>query len=119
MVKQSTEQDLREQLLKGKLSPETNARHARIYRAVTSIVGCGSVYYVLTDTPEQFTDVFRVLVDDKVVVGFELERKNPDAPPTDIEQYSVEDYRKASRGGISGATLRIALELAKQDLRCH
>jgi hypothetical protein len=116
MVGPTTERELRRELAEARLRPEDNPRHARIFRAVRSIMDVGSVYHVLTDTPEQMEDVFRILVDDTVVVGFELQRDSSDASPTEVQQYSVQDYRKAIGGRLSKARLRIALELAQREL---
>jgi len=116
MIEGITEQELRQDLLQAKLLPHANARSSRIYWAAKSIVGSGSVYYVLSDTPEQTTDVFRVLVDDKAVAAFELNRKNLDAPPEEITVYTISDYKKAIGDGLAEAELRIAIELAREEL---
>jgi hypothetical protein len=117
MSRVPTDSELREDLREARLRPDGDSRSRRIYRALRSITDGGSVYYVLTDTPEQTTDIFRILVDDKFVIGFELERDNAESLPTDVQQYSVDDYRKAvGRGGLSEAELRIALKLARDEL---
>ena len=64
--------------------------------------------------PEQTADVFRILVDNKMVVGFELDRNNFDAPPTDVQRYTVPDFRKVV-GGLANAELRVALELPRRE----
>ena len=116
MIDGISEQELRQDIANARLRPEASARSARIYRALRRVTDSGSVFYVLTDTPEQFEDVFRILVDDKLVIAFELERNNLEALPAEVRQYSTEEYRKAIGGGFSGAKLRIALELARRDL---
>jgi hypothetical protein len=116
MMEQITEQELRQELSEARLRPEADDRHARIYRAVRSISDVGTTYYVLADTPEQTTDTFRILIDDDAVVGFELERDDPEALPKEIQTYSVQDYRKAVEGGLGEVELRIALELARREL---
>lgn len=116
MIEGITEQELRQDMADARLRPEADSRDARIYRALRHVTGEGSVFYVLTDTPEQFEDVFRILVDDKTVVAFELERRDPKALPTEIRQYSVKEYMDAIGSGLSGMKLRLALELARQAL---
>jgi hypothetical protein len=111
------EKIVRSRLANAKLNPESDARDALIMRAVRSIIDMGSVYYVLTDTPEQTEDIFVVLVDDRLVVSFELERDNPDAEPSDVGQYTIEQYRAAPGEDIDQIELQIALELARHDLR--
>jgi hypothetical protein len=116
MAGAATDRSLRKELWKVRLRPDRDPRHAKIYQALKNIIDSGSVYYVLTDTPEQMADVFRILVDDKMVVGFELHRDDPEVRPIDVQLYSVEDYRKAIGGGRSEAELRMALELARRQL---
>lgn len=116
MNREISEQELRQDLREARLRPEIGARAARIYRATKSILETGEVYFVLTDTPEQTSDIFRVLVDDKAVVAFELDRSDAAAMPSDTMVYSVEEYRKAVRGGLAETELRIAIELAREAL---
>lgn len=115
MKHEISEQQLRQDLREARLRPEAGARAYRIYRATKSIVDEGEVYFVLTDTPEQTSDIFRVLVDDASVVAFELDRSD-DAVPTDIMVYSVEEYRKAIGAGLAETELRVATELAREAL---
>jgi hypothetical protein len=116
MKHEISEQELRQDRREARLRPETDARAARIYRATKSIVDEGEVYFVLTDTPEQTSDIFRVLVDDRLVVAFELDRSDDAAVPTETKVYSVEEYRKAIGGGLAETELRIATELAREAL---
>jgi hypothetical protein len=116
MVSKSTEEELRSNLKEGRIKLGYNARTDRIYRAVKSIVDYGNIYHVLTDTPEQNSDVFRILVDDQIVVGFELDRDNSEASPEEVQTFSVKEYMKATGGGLAAAELRIAIELAQSEL---
>jgi hypothetical protein len=109
------EEEFRRYVAEARLRPEARAGAARIFRAIRRITDRGSVFYVLADTPSQREDLFTILVDDKEVIGFELDRSDPDAPPVDIEQYSVEEYQKTVTG-FAAANLRVALELARKDL---
>ena len=56
------------------------------------------------------------MVDDKMIVGFELVRDDSEALPTDVDQCSVEEYRAAIDDDFREAQFRIALELARRDL---
>lgn len=111
-----SEKELRQDLLEARLWPESNARAGRIYNATKSIVGEGKVHFVLTDTPEQTTDVFRVLVDDKVVVAFELDRNDVEAVPTEIVVYRVDEYRRALGDQLAERELNIAIQLAREEI---
>lgn len=116
MIEGITEQELRQHVANARLRPEVDSRDARICRALRRITGEGSVFYVLADTPDQFEDAFYILVDDKMIVGFELARNDPEAQPTDIDQHSIEEYRAAIADDFTEAKFRLALELARQDL---
>ena len=116
MLEPLPEPELRQHVAKARLQPESDARDAQIYRAVRRIIDGGSVFYVLADTPSQREDFLSVLVDDKTVVDFELARNDPEALPTDVKQYSVEDWRK-DIDAVTKAKLRIALELVRKELR--
>ena len=116
MIDGISEQELRLHVANARLRPEASARSARIYRALRRVTDSGSVFYVLADTPEQFEDVFGILVDDRMIVGFELARDDPEALPEDVDQCSVEEYRRTYDDEFVQAKLRIALELARRDL---
>lgn len=97
-----------------KLVPDINPRHSRIYQATKSIHE-GRVYYVVADTPEQTEDVFCVLVDADVVVGFELARNNSATIPSNVHTWSVAEYDRALSGHAK-REFQAALDLAHQDL---
>jgi hypothetical protein len=116
MKERITEQELRRDLLEARLLPGKGARSARIHSAVTSIAGSGSVFFVLTDTPEQTSDILRVLVDDRIIVAFELDRRDSEVPPREVRIYTVEEYRRELGNDLAEAELRIATELARREL---
>jgi hypothetical protein len=115
MLEPLPEPELRQHVAQGKLRPETGARDARIFRALRRIIDSGSVFHILWDTPGQREDYFSILVDDKVVIDFELDRHDPEALPTEAEQHSIEDYRKGG-DDFTRAKLRVALEFAREKL---
>ncbi|WP_288085734.1 hypothetical protein [Shinella sp.] len=116
MVEKVTEEQIRQDLLEARIKPGSGARADRIYRSVKGITDNGRVYHVLTDTPEQTFDTFRVLVDDQIIVSFELDRDSSEAIPREIQIYSIEDYRKAIGPGLAEVELRIAVKLAQEEL---
>lgn len=115
MTSQPSDEELRASLIRGRLRPNERPRDAILYAAVSEIIDMGSIYHVLTETPEQTSDIFRILIDDKVVVGFELERGRAAAQPTEALQWSVQQYKDAV-GNRAANKLAIAIELAKQEL---
>lgn len=107
---------LQEELLRSRLLPARNARHHQIFQAVRSVVDGASVCYVLSDTPGQLEDYFSILVDGAVIVDFELRRDDPLAKPEEVELRSVAQMEKSNQQGHQMIKLRIAVELAQQDL---
>ncbi|MFY7760369.1 hypothetical protein [Aquidulcibacter sp.] len=116
MNRKALEQKLRQQVSAARLRPETGERSTRIYSATKSIVDFGSVFFVLSDTPEQTSDIFRVLVDDKSVVAFELDRSDGSKAPTAVIVYSVDDFRRAIGPRLAEKELQVAIELAREAL---
>lgn len=112
-----TAQEICRDVADARLDSTTSSRNARIIAVAQKIAGGGSVFYALADTPEQITDVFRILVDDRLVVGFELSRRDLDAAPEEVVIYTIDEYSKAiDGGGMAEHSFPIALELAKADL---
>lgn len=87
----------------------------RILVAARSICPDGIVFQVVAFTTEQCEDVLRVLVDDRVVVGFELPRTDTSAPPRDIVSYSVVEYRRHLRGHAA-KEFKVAVDFARSEL---
>lgn len=116
MAQEVTEKELRQDMMKSKLNPDASSRSKRVYQALRRITDEGSVFYVLADTPDQFEDAFHVLVDDKIIIGFDLVRNDSEALPINVERYSIDEYRAAIADEFTETQFRIALELARRDL---
>jgi len=56
---------------------------------------------MLMDMSGQFEDLWRILADDRLVVRFELEQKDPKALPTEVREYSMKEWAEALEGGQS------------------
>lgn len=87
----------------------------RKYNALRTITD-GSVFWVLCDTPSQFEDIMVILVDDKVVVSFELPRKPDGAKPLEIEFLSLDENRDGI-GEWGRAEFAFALDFAREALQ--
>lgn len=96
-----------------RLNRDDSLRSATILDIVSVIVSDGNAFYVLSDTPEQFEDVFRILVDDRYVVGFELPRGDH-THPISVQIYTINEYRDAI-SPEGRAELAAMLEIAKAD----
>jgi hypothetical protein len=87
-------------------------------RRVLSIIGdlCGNfkTAYALAHTPEQGEDIFRILVDGKSVVGFDLQ--HDDGTARNVNIMPVTEYRGYLSDRDSKLLLSVALELSKQDM---
>jgi len=91
-------------------------RGSRLYDELAKLYPNGSVFHLLTCTPEQAEDVYAVLVDDRCVVSFEIRRNDADAVAEDVKSVHVEQYRRGIRG-IAQADLRAARDLARACLK--
>lgn len=94
----------------------TSERNARILAAAKHECPSGTIFQVVTDTSEQYEDVLRVLVDDQVVVGFELFRNDTTAAPQDVVVYGVVEYARHLKGRAA-KDFRAAVDFARSELR--
>lgn len=87
-----------------------------IMKIINSSCGQTRSAYVLSHTPEQGEDFFRILVNGHSVVGFELPHDSP--VPIDITITPVESYERMLRGSKEGRQrLSVALLLSQTDMR--
>ena len=96
-----------------RMRSESNAWAREIIGLVDDLVAAGSVYHCLTHTPEQCEDLLVILVDDRAVVSFELPRDVRQPSPTEVEIWSLEDYRRA----VGQGRHRIFVDLAAAQAR--
>lgn len=96
-----------------RMRPESNAWAREIIGLVESLAPGGSIFHCLTHTPEQYEDLLVILVDDRMVVRFELPRHLPSPSPTEVEIRSLADYRRA----IGQGRHRIFVDLAAASAR--
>ena len=92
-------------------------RNRALMRVVDGILPGGSVFHLFGDTPDQFEDMFAILIDDAKMVYFELERDSPypavgDGSPFNVRVEPVEEAR--SKWGQEG---RKSLDSACADAR--
>ena len=73
-------------------------RDQRVLDAVASVRPQAKIVQFLADTPSQSEDIIALLVDDDVVVSFELSRVDHSAPATEIEVEDVRTYARQVRG---------------------
>jgi len=104
-----TESEYREELINSRIYLFKSNSGVRIFKALIERYGNFRSAYILTHTPEQDEDVFRILIDGKEVVGFDyLHEKG------DINNYivmSVKEYDHAVKSREARLRLAIALDL--------
>jgi hypothetical protein len=71
--------------------------------------------YIVCYIPEQYEEIYEVMVDGKIVVSVELPRKIVDAPVV-VESWSIDDYmmKKGSLSKLARRRLNFAVELANE-----
>ena len=73
----------------------------------------GSVFHVLRHIPEQGEDLYTILVDDRMVVHFEVPRRSRPPIAEDVRIVPLAQYRH----GIGQGRARIRLDRAVEDAR--
>jgi hypothetical protein len=73
----------------------------------------GAVLHLLGHTPEQYEDVYVVLIDGNRVVSFEVSHDG--SKPAEVEFVDFETYRRSTRG-VAAKELKSALEEAHELL---
>ncbi|RFZ88227.1 hypothetical protein D0Y60_10355 [Shinella sp. WSJ-2] len=76
-----------------RLQPEKFERHAALLELIQSLGIVGSVFYVLSEIPEQGEDLLTLLCDDQLVISFELPRQKIQLSAVDIVKVPVAEYR--------------------------
>jgi len=100
-----------------RIDTSTKDDDIRILKITKSMLDGGRVYFLHWYTPEDFHDIFGVLVDDKAIVFFSLERGADESLPFDVEIVSVHDYRKDRRTSKSARRdLDIVLAFVRSEL---
>jgi hypothetical protein len=69
----------------------------------------GTVFHVLNHIPEQYEDIYTVLVDDRSVVTFEIPRAAGALTLKELSVFSLRQYRQGKP--------RIRLDRAAEDAR--
>jgi hypothetical protein len=103
-----------ESFLKRKLDASRSQREAKIINAAKCIIPSGILYFVITDTPEQTYDIIEILVDDKYMVGFELDRYNDAAKPVEINVFELDSFYRNMKQGRRKIFLKKLIEFVRR-----
>ena len=109
-----TEDVIKEELIKSAWWLHDCVEGKKVFKIIEEFLGKVDSVYILAHTPEQDEDIFRILVNGKTVVGFELPRHAEEIGCVDVGSMTVHEYRKHVRGKRSQLKLKIALDLAKK-----
>lgn len=85
-------------------------KNGKIFSFLNEKYGEVRTVYVLAHTPEQGEDIYRILINGVLIVGFALSKY--DAQINDVFDMSVVDYSKQLTGRSDKLDLAVALDLA-------
>jgi len=109
LSKQQTESITRNMLLDSESYVKEHERIARFLNARYEDI---SSAFILCHTPEQGEDLYRILVNGKVIVGFDLSRV--DGQISEVFEMPVADFSREIRTKSVRLDLAVALDLAKE-----
>lgn len=98
-------------------STPPSERDLRIVAAVASICPQAKIVQFLADTPGQYEDFITVLVDEDVVVGFQLDRIDLSAPARDLTVDDVRTYARQVKGIRAKELVKARLTAKKERER--
>lgn len=110
----ATEQEYREDLLGSRRYLFESSEGQPVLDALRRVYGPVECAYVLSHTPEQGEDVFRIVVDGKIVLGFSFQRDGGEIQ--DLTTFSVKEYQRAVGSKEARLRLAIALNLTDEEL---
>ncbi|WP_143012369.1 hypothetical protein [Methylobacterium phyllostachyos] len=99
-----------------KICPDFCESDRRIVDAISAIHPGRSVFYVIFHTPEQMEDIYTILLDGETIVKFELPKYSSDTLPSEIQKYSVKEFKKIIGQGKNLTLLSALIELSRKDL---
>jgi hypothetical protein len=115
LIGSKTEQEFRENLIKSNQLLFKSEEKRRLLEVIKSSYPEMNTAYIIHWIPEQGEDIYKILINDRVIAEIELERHNAEVEPI-VESLTIPQYLK----GLSKQNqikLAVALDLAKQDLK--
>lgn len=98
---------------------QLSERDQRVRDAVASVRPQAKIIQFPADTPSQLEDIIAVLVDDDVVISFELSRIDRSAPAAEVEVEDVRTYARHAKSTnakqLVEARATARLELQRQS----
>jgi hypothetical protein len=95
------------------LRPHESGRDADLITLLAANGEHGTVFHYLDHIPEQFEDIYTVLIDDRSVVTFEIPRTAGARAVKELSVFSLSQYRNE----LGQGKRRIRLDRAVKDAR--
>lgn len=114
LIGSKTEQDIRKQLVKSNELLFKSEENKRLLEVIRSLYPEMKVAYIIDWIPEQGEDIYRLLINEDIILEIELDRYNGEIEPI-IETKSIIQYLQ----GLSKQNqikLGVALDLANKHL---
>ncbi|MBR1176137.1 hypothetical protein JQ617_19435 [Bradyrhizobium sp. KB893862 SZCCT0404] len=95
------------------LQPNESSRDADLINLMAANGERGAVFHVLNHIPEQYEDIYTVLIDDRSVVTLEIPRAAGALTVKELDVFSLRQYRDE----LGQGKRRIRLDRAVEDAR--
>ncbi len=115
LVGSKTELDIREELINSKKSLFKGKSNNKLFDVLQVNFPKLKTAYTISWIPEQGEDLYKILIDDSIIVDIEINRVNREAIPI-VKTISISEYSKGL-SKISKIRLAVAMDLAQKDLK--
>jgi hypothetical protein len=114
LIGSKTEKEMKEILIKGHTALFNDQPYSRILTLLRENILNIKTAYFLDHIPEQGEDIYTMLINQDVIVSFEMSRYDLKLIST-VKIASVKDYKKRL-SKINQIRLAVAIDLAKKDM---
>lgn len=111
LIGSKTEEEIRKQLIKSNQLLFKSEEKKRLLEVIRSLYPEMNTAYIIDWIPEQGEDIYKLLINDNIIVKIELDRYNEEIEPI-VESKSISEYLQglSKRNQIK---LGVALDLTK------
>lgn len=115
LIGSKTEQDIRKQLVKSNELLFKSEENKRLLEVIRSIYPEMKAAYIIDWIPEQGEDIYKLLINDNIILVIELDRLNVEIEPI-VELKTIPQYLQGL-SKYNQIKLGVALDLAKKNLK--